>query len=162
MSELEYQDAGKYVQVIDRRTGVARKYWLPKSRLALPPGIVKTRSVIAPGFATTKVPPGVNAPVRSVEQLQEHPMPGIVRRAGNFVRAASRHVRKGSAASMDVIQRRWGQCNLCESLVRTEQHSGKCSEATCGCHLADDKRAPNKLAWTEQVCPLGKWGAVDG
>ena len=162
MSEIEYQDADNHVQVIDHRGGVNHKYWLPKAKLALPPSIIKTRMVIALGCAVTKVPPGVNAPVRSITQLQEHPMPGLVRRAGNFARAAVNHAKNGATASTEVIQQRWEKCNLCESLVRTDQHSGKCSKVECGCYLADDERVPNKLAWAEQECPLGEWEAVNG
>jgi len=160
--EIEYKNDGKHVLVIDRRDGVARKYWIPKSQLVNPTGLVKTRTVLS-GGATTKTPPGAEAPVRSAVQQHVHSMPGLSRRAFNFSHAFRAHLRAGNKnVGLEVIQDRWAKCNLCPSLVRKDQHTGMCSELACGCYLADDQRMPNKLAWAEQKCPLKKWWAVDG
>jgi len=169
--EIEYRVTGNRIEIIDRRSGRPRRSTVSRSQLVdLPAGIIKTRVVpraLMPGVKTTTVPPGIGAPIRRVSQQPKRKKrqrgPGLVRRAANFTKAATKHVCNGSPkTSLAVIQERFAICAGCDSFESTGKGNGKCLEIKCGCNLANDERPVNKLRWADQECPLKKWGRVDG
>lgn len=80
--------------------------------------------------------------------------PGMLRRAGNFARAAARYVAAGAPradaeeASRRLAICRANSCGFCRDDV--------CRHPACGCYL------PEKTAWGTESCPLDPplWGAA--
>ena len=71
-------------------------------------------------------------------------------RAFSFTRSALRHVVRGSPpADQGEIDRRMVICRGCEFFT-----GSTCLQ--CGC-LVNSRRFLNKLAWTDQECPIGRW-----
>ena len=171
--EIEYRAIGKRIEILDQRGGRPRRSTISCSLLVdIPAGIIKTKMIpraLMPGVKTTKVAPGIDAPIRRVSQQPKRKKPkktpGPIRRAANFAKAGAKHICSGSPkASLAVIQERFAICAGCDSFQPTGEGTGLCTEITCGCNLANDKRPVNKLGWADQECPLAikKWGRVDG
>jgi hypothetical protein len=59
----------------------------------------------------------------------------------------------GNKCSQYQIDSRLEICNGCEFY-----QNNTCLK--CGCSLSRDKTFMNKLYWTDQSCPIGKWGPV--
>ena len=100
---------------------------------------------------------------------QKRNNPGMIRKFLNFSKAATQHAFYGMPkASLAVIQERWKVCIDCELFestnTTTDEDTGVCTAVSCGCNLTNSARRKleNKLAWADQQCPLGKWGAVPG
>jgi hypothetical protein len=90
----------------------------------------------------------------------EHPaypkavLPGLLQRITNFTQAAVQHVAAGMpTCTEDEIAARHDVCLKCEHLT-----DGGC--ALCGCPVSRAAGYFSKLAWADQSCPAGKWGAV--
>lgn len=76
-------------------------------------------------------------------------LPPLSQQAMNFVSAATRHLSLGSPkVPTDEEARRHDICKTCD---RYRVADDRCSE--CGCFLLG-----SKVAWADQVCPIGKWG----
>ena len=82
--------------------------------------------------------------------------PSLVRRIGNFTKAAIAHAVRGlptaDEATIDARLEICQTCPLFDGLV--------CRHAKCGCRINREKAFLNKLAWADQSCPLGKWPAI--
>ena len=76
------------------------------------------------------------------------PLPGLVRRVGNFARALMRHAIDWRKETPENQQERLRVCLACDQLGE----DGVCHHPKCGCTNMDVKRA-----WTSEKCPLGKW-----
>jgi hypothetical protein len=88
------------------------------------------------------------APVRGNDTLS------WAQKAKNFAVASSQHVAAGMPmCSEDEIIRRHDICLGCEFFKEN-------SCIKCGCPVVRDKKFISKLAWADQSCPIGKWGAV--
>ncbi len=75
-------------------------------------------------------------------------------RIARFAGAYAQHVSNGKPkASQEQIDERLGVCQACPHLKGT--HCG-----LCGCACGSNKKFLNKLAWADQACPDGRWGAV--
>jgi len=86
---------------------------------------------------------------------QELP-PGALERMKNFASASAQHIAAGMPrASDEEIARRFDICQVCEFF------DGK-SCTKCGCGISRDAKHLSKLAWSDQSCPVGKWGKVIG
>lgn len=82
--------------------------------------------------------------------------PSLVRKAVNFTKAVTKHVRTGAKkVPPDVQAERLAKCKGCEyfGLARP----GECGHKQCGCFLK------TKIEWATSFCPDGLWGAfVEG
>jgi len=99
--------------------------------------------------------------------------PGMVRRAMNFTKAATRHAAKGRPRSTEQeIKKRYEICSSCPDglfrLLDAEsvpnrlsgvEGVGTCIHKSCGCNIHPERKFPNKLAWADQSCPRGHWSA---
>jgi hypothetical protein len=97
--------------------------------------------------------------------------PSKFRKAANFLGAAASHVAAGSPKSSDeLIADRFSICRECPSdlfiVLRADETPkalsslplvGTCQHKKCGCYIHDESIQPNKLAWTDQKCPMGHW-----
>ncbi len=96
-------------------------------------------------------------------QAQEKEIPPQLTRLKNFSIAALKHVAKGNpTCDQDEVTRRFEICksNKCGFYVEKGADKGICAHVSCGCNLAGEVAYLNKLAWPEQSCPMGFWGAV--
>ena len=79
----------------------------------------------------------------------------LAQKAFNFAKATAQHVAAGSPRCTDAqIAERFAICQTCEFLK-----DGACEK--CGCPVVREQRFISKLAWADQGCPIGKWGAVN-
>ena len=71
----------------------------------------------------------------------------------NFLKALWFHIGAGLPKStQDQIDKRFDVCQKCEMF---DNRSSQC--LVCGCNLSRKKVFLNKLAWSDQKCPLNKW-----
>lgn len=76
-------------------------------------------------------------------------------RMGRFVMHFARHAAKGMPkATRQQIENRLAICNACEHFK-----DDRCE--LCGCRCGNRKQFLNKLAWSDQTCPDGRWEAVE-
>jgi hypothetical protein len=81
------------------------------------------------------------------------PGPTLLRKAINFVSAASKHVAAGAPMATEAeVERRYAICRGCEFF-----DGSACKK--CGCPIVREKKFLSKLSWADQSCPVGKWGA---
>lgn len=74
-------------------------------------------------------------------------------RIKNFLRALWFHIGAGLPKSTQAeINKRFDVCQKCEMF---DNKSSQC--LVCGCNLSTKKVFLNKLAWSDQKCPLNKW-----
>ena len=80
--------------------------------------------------------------------------PSLLQKVANFASSAASHVAAGMPrASDEEIERRFATCQGCE------HYDGKaCTK--CGCPVVRESRFVSKLAWANESCPVGKWGAA--
>jgi hypothetical protein len=78
-------------------------------------------------------------------------------RVSVFFQALYWHISRGMPKStQEQIDYRYNICSLCDKFDRNNQ---SCQE--CGCYISNKKRFLNKLAWSDQNCPLDKWNSFD-
>lgn len=89
--------------------------------------------------------------------------PSLARKAVNYGKAIAQHVAAGRPmASDEVITTRFAICqsNECGLYKSVGEGAGECLHPSCGCRLkALGVRGASKLRWSDQSCPVGKWGA---
>ena len=78
-----------------------------------------------------------------------HALPPLAHRAMNFVAAATKHMSLGAPKVPTGEEAR--RHSICKACDRYRVADDRCSE--CGCFLLG-----SKVAWADQVCPIGKWG----
>lgn len=79
-------------------------------------------------------------------------LPSFLEKVKNFALASVGHIKSGmKLASNDTIISRFNECKKCE-FYKDES----CSK--CGCPVFAHKKYISKLSWSEQECPVGKWG----
>lgn len=72
-----------------------------------------------------------------------------------FIKALSFHILRGLPKStQSEIDYRYNICLSCTSFLNDE-----CLE--CGCNINNKKIFLNKLAWSDQECPLNKWKKIN-
>lgn len=99
--------------------------------------------------------------------------PGIARQAGNFAKAAAKHVAGGRRIASDAqVDERYQICLNCPSGLfeakrtvkvqgGTDVVVGKCNDTSCGCDLKPaGVRGRNKLKWQSEACPRKHWLAI--
>lgn len=78
----------------------------------------------------------------------------LLEKVRNFAKAAIEHVAAGMPTCSDEeILRRHDICLGCEFY-----DNASCTQ--CGCPVKRDRQFISKLAWSDQSCPVGKWGPV--
>lgn len=66
------------------------------------------------------------------------------------------HISRGAPKStQETILYRLELCKSCDNF---DKHNSQC--LICGCNISDKKIFLNKLAWSDQECPIGKWGST--
>lgn len=84
-------------------------------------------------------------------------MPSLLARAGTFLKAAARHIVKGSPqCTEEQIAARLAICEACPLF-----DNNHCT--ACGCACNSKKKFLNKLAWADQSCPHpdgARWTAI--
>lgn len=81
-------------------------------------------------------------------------MPTLPARLWHFTYALYRHVINGMpTCTEEQIQGRLDVCKECPLYTGTH-----CSHESCGCNINGMSKFLNKLAWADQVCPIGLWG----
>jgi hypothetical protein len=81
-------------------------------------------------------------------EAQARAMPSLARQAVNFIGAVASHVAAGMpTAPPEQQEQRLAICQACENY-----RDGTC--LVCGCNLRI------KTGWTDQGCPIGKWGPI--
>jgi hypothetical protein len=79
----------------------------------------------------------------------------MIWRIKQFIKSLSFHILRGLPKStQNEINDRY---NICLSCDRFENN--QCLE--CGCNINNKKIFLNKLAWSDQECPLQKWSAIN-
>ena len=89
--------------------------------------------------------------------------PSNFRRLANFAYAAVKHELTGrKTVSDEVLKSRLSICTNCPSNLfkRIDENTGICTHETCGCNIKDYQTYLNKIAWSDQECPVGHWKAV--
>lgn len=73
-----------------------------------------------------------------------------------FLKSLFFHVQAGlPKSSQEQINQRYSICLSCEQFNKIKS---ECS--VCGCSISKKKKFLNKLAWSDQECPLGKWNKL--
>jgi hypothetical protein len=73
-----------------------------------------------------------------------------------FLKSLFFHVQAGlPKSSQEQINQRYSICLLCDQFNKIKS---ECS--VCGCAISKKKKFLNKLAWSDQECPLGKWNKL--
>lgn len=82
--------------------------------------------------------------------------PGWLAKIANFGVALAKHVAHGGATcTQEQIDARFAVCQGCPLFNGTN-----CMHRKCGCTVNDQKKFFNKLAWSSEVCPIGKWETI--
>jgi hypothetical protein len=90
--------------------------------------------------------------------------PSAFQRLSNFSRAAIGHYLAGSPTCTDAqILARLAICKSCTLFAADAEQAdvGVCTHRSCGCRIARERRYLNKLAWSDQSCPLGLWAPIE-
>jgi len=90
--------------------------------------------------------------------------PPLFKRLKNFSVAAIGHVLGGCPTStQDEIDARLAACQNCPGRHFAPEPDnpdlGICTHPDCGCRAGRQARFLNKLAWSDQQCPIGAWPA---
>jgi hypothetical protein len=73
-----------------------------------------------------------------------------------FINSLFFHVYRGfPKTTLTEITERYAICSVCSEFNITKQ---ECS--ICGCSINTKKVFLNKLAWSDQECPIGKWQKI--
>lgn len=101
--------------------------------------------------------------------------PNMVRRAVNYVTAATQHVKAGRPkAEAETVAGRFAICLDCpsdkfeilaeESIPDRLKHLpivGTCTHKSCGCFLHGEANGRDKLTWADQACPMNHWSKAE-
>jgi hypothetical protein len=88
--------------------------------------------------------------------------PNLVRRIANFTFAVGKHLYKGMpTCSQEELDKRLGICKECPLFKNNGLTGGICTHESCGCNVQDEVVFLNKLAWSDQVCPIGQWSKIE-
>lgn len=89
----------------------------------------------------------------------------LLRRVFNFSLASIQHaLQKLPTCTQEEIDERQTICKGCPLYAKKSEYIGYCSHESCGCSITNYNGYLNKLAWRDQVCPIGSWpelGAKD-
>ena len=81
-------------------------------------------------------------------------LPKRSKRLKNFTVSAIKHAVKGMpTCTQEQIDERMSICQMCRYFTNS-----RCVK--CGCACNNNKKFLNKLAWSDQECPIGKWGKI--
>lgn len=73
-----------------------------------------------------------------------------------FIKALWFHIGAGlPKATQEQINYRFAICEQCDMFDRK---NSQC--LVCGCNLSKERKFLNKLAWSDQKCPLDKWDKI--
>jgi len=86
-------------------------------------------------------------PVEKVEVEQVSSPPSLIKQAGSFIKAATKHVVSGAAHVSQEKQEE--RLSICAACPKFDSVKNKC--LACGCNLAI------KTKWATSKCPLGHW-----
>jgi len=76
--------------------------------------------------------------------------PNLLLKAANFTVAAIGHALKGNpTCDQTEIDYRFSICSKCDLFTGIA-----CADHRCGCNINDQRIYLNKLAWSDQSCPL--------
>ncbi len=97
-------------------------------------------------------------------ELQRPALPPLFKRLKNFSVAAIGHVLGGCpTCTQDEIDARLAVCQQCPGKHFAPEPDnpdlGICTHPECGCWASRQARFLNKLAWSDQKCPIGAWPA---
>jgi len=111
------------------------------------------------GFITTKE----NVRKNCLALMPKTKRPGIIKRTGNFAKAATQHMLHGQPkCTQEEINRRFEICKTNEcGFFEKQGDRGFCKHRSCGCNINLEEIYLNKLAWADQECPIGKWGKIN-
>jgi hypothetical protein len=73
--------------------------------------------------------------------------PGLIKKAGNFIKAVSEHVGSGLEEASDEIKEK--RASICDTCPLLDRENYRCNK--CGCYLKF------KISWKTSSCPEGKW-----
>ena len=74
----------------------------------------------------------------------------------NFIRSFWFHIWAGfPKCTNQEILNRYNICIECDKFYKEKQQC-----LVCGCNLSTKKIFMNKLAWSDQECPIGKWNKI--
>ena len=81
-------------------------------------------------------------------------LPKLSKRLKNFTVSAIKHAVKGMpTCTQEQLAERMSICQMCRYFTNS-----RCVK--CGCACNNNKKFLNKLAWSDQECPIGKWGKI--
>lgn len=70
-----------------------------------------------------------------------------------FLKSLFWHLKRGlPKSSQSVIDNRYAICISCDKF-----DSSRSICTVCGCNISNKKVFLNKLAWSDQKCPINKW-----
>lgn len=124
-------------------------------------GVVSDK--ICAGCTMAKVHCPEPRPVPSELPIVTPPLPPLYKRLANFSVAAISHVLAGMpTCTQEQIDVRLGACQACPLFKpsKSDPDKGVCTHSSCGCTAGREAKFLNKLAWSDQQCPLGKWPAI--
>ena len=94
--------------------------------------------------------------------MSEKEMPSLPARISHFTIAVLKHALNGNpTCTQEEVDRRFEICQKCHFL---RQKKGKyyCGNLGCGCNVGRErKKYLNKLGWSDQECPDGRWKRED-
>lgn len=81
----------------------------------------------------------------------------IILRIKNFAKSLAFHIWRGfPKCTKEEIEERYKICNACSDFLVEESVCG-----ICYCNISKKKEFFNKLAWSDQQCPVGKWQQIN-
>lgn len=80
----------------------------------------------------------------------------ILKKLYNFTRSFWFHVWSGfpKCTNIEILDRH----NICVRCDKFDEKKQQC--LVCGCNLSTKRIFMNKLAWSDQECPIGKWHKI--
>ena len=82
--------------------------------------------------------------------------PGIARRLRNYTTALAQWAAQGCPVrEPDEVERLRAICRACDWYNPEEK---TCSHLKCGCAVGEPGALGDKLKWSTESCPIGKWG----
>ncbi len=102
--------------------------------------------------------PGPQCGFVAAKRSSKPPRPGPLRRARNLLRSVAAGIRAGAfPVSPETQAARLALCRACP--VHYDATAGVCTHPSCGCLLRSHGLL-NKVAWSHERCPIGRWEPV--